>query len=101
MLSVDVSGSMLARDFKPDRITAAKRGCGQVHRRPLRRPSGTGGVVREARRRKPLTTDQRKYAADDAFAHPPQRHHRGRYGHRQRPGHGDPTACARAMPRAR
>ena len=25
MLAIDVSGSMLARDFKPDRITAAKR----------------------------------------------------------------------------
>ena len=28
MLSIDVSGSMLARDFKPDRITAAKEVAG-------------------------------------------------------------------------
>ena len=28
MLAIDVSGSMLARDFKPDRITAAKEVAG-------------------------------------------------------------------------
>lgn len=28
MLSIDVSGSMLARDFKPDRLTAAKEVAG-------------------------------------------------------------------------
>ena len=58
MLAIDVSGSMLARDFRPDRITAAKEVAGCVHRRPLRRPDRTGGIRRRGLHAEPPDHDQ-------------------------------------------
>lgn len=58
MLAIDVSGSMLARDFKPDRITAAKEVAGNfiVDRRGDR--MGLVVFAGEAYTQSPLTTDQ-------------------------------------------
>ena len=58
VLAIDVSGSMLARDFKPDRITAAKEVAGDFI--ADRRGDRLGLVVfaGEAFTQSPLTTDQ-------------------------------------------
>ena len=58
MLAIDVSGSMLARDFKPDRITAAREVAGNfiVDRRGDR--MGIVVFAGEAYTQAPLTTDQ-------------------------------------------
>lgn len=58
MLAIDVSGSMLARDFKPDRITAAREVAGNfiVDRRGDR--LGIVVFAGEAYTQSPLTTDQ-------------------------------------------
>ena len=58
MLAIDVSGSMLARDFKPDRITAAREVAGNfiVDRRGDR--MGIVVFAGEAYTQSPLTTDQ-------------------------------------------
>lgn len=59
MLSVDVSGSMLARDFKPDRMTAAKETAAQFI---VDRPNDRIGIVvfaGESYTQSPLTTDKR------------------------------------------
>ena len=58
MLAIDVSGSMLARDFKPDRITAAKEVAGSfVADRPGDR-IGLAVFAGEAYTQSPLTTDR-------------------------------------------
>ena len=58
VLAIDVSGSMLARDFRPDRITAAKEVAGNfiVDRRGDR--IGLVVFAGEAYTQSPLTTDQ-------------------------------------------
>ena len=58
MLAIDVSGSMLARDFRPDRIQAAKQVAGNFI---TDRPGDRIGLVAfagEAFTQSPLTTDQ-------------------------------------------
>ncbi len=58
MLSIDISGSMLARDFKPDRITAAKEVAASfVNDRPGDR-IGLVAFAGEAFTQSPLTTDR-------------------------------------------
>ena len=54
MLAIDVSGSMLARDFKPDRITAAKEVAGSF----IADRYGLVAFAGEAFTQSPLTTDQ-------------------------------------------
>ena len=58
MLSVDVSGSMLARDFKPDRITAAKEVAGKFIADRYGDRLGLVVFAGEAFTQSPLTTDQ-------------------------------------------
>ncbi len=58
MLSIDISGSMLARDFKPDRITAAKEVAASfINDRPGDR-IGLVAFAGEAFTQSPLTTDR-------------------------------------------
>mgnify|MGYP003179434124 CR=1 FL=1 len=54
MLAIDVSGSMLARDFRPDRITAAKEVAGSF----IADRIGLVAFAGEAFTQSPLTTDQ-------------------------------------------
>ena len=58
MLAIDVSGSMLARDFKPDRITAAKEGAGSFIADRYGDRIGLVAFAGEAFTQSPLTTDQ-------------------------------------------
>lgn len=58
MLSIDVSGSMLARDFKPDRITAAKEVAGSFVADRYGDRIGLVAFAGEAFTQSPLTTDQ-------------------------------------------
>lgn len=58
MLSIDVSGSMLARDFKPDRITAAKEVAGSFIADRYGDRLGLVIFAGEAFTQSPLTTDQ-------------------------------------------
>ena len=58
MLSIDVSGSMLARDFKPDRITAAKEVAGSFISDRYGDCIGLVAFAGEAFTQSPLTTDQ-------------------------------------------
>ncbi len=58
MLSIDVSGSMLARDFKPDRITAAKEVAGSFIADRYGDRIGLVAFAGEAFTQSPLTTDQ-------------------------------------------
>ena len=58
MLSIDVSGSMLARDFKPDRITAAKDVAGKFIADRYGDRLGLVVFAGEAFTQSPLTTDQ-------------------------------------------
>ena len=58
MLAIDVSGSMLARDFKPDRITAAKEVAGSFIADRYGDRSGLVAFAGEAFTQSPLTTDQ-------------------------------------------
>ena len=58
MLAVDVSGSMLARDFKPDRITAAKEVAGSFIADRYGDRIGLVAFAGEASTQSPLTTDQ-------------------------------------------
>ena len=58
MLSIDVSGSMLARDFKPDRITAAKEVAGAFIADRYGDRIGLVAFAGEAFTQAPLTTDQ-------------------------------------------
>ena len=58
MLAVDVSGSMLARDFKPDRITAAKEVAGSFIADRYGDRLGLVVFAGEAFTQSPLTTDQ-------------------------------------------
>ena len=58
MLSIDVSGSMLARDFKPDRITAAKEVAGAFIANRYGDRIGLVAFAGEAFTQSPLTTDQ-------------------------------------------
>ena len=58
MLAVDVSGSMLARDFKPDRITAAKEVAGRFIADRYGDRLGLVEFAGEAFTQSPLTTDQ-------------------------------------------
>ena len=58
MLSIDVSGSMLARDFKPDRITAAKEVAGSFISDRYGDRIGLVAFAGEAFTQSPLTTDQ-------------------------------------------
>ena len=58
MLAVDVSGSMLARDFKPDRITAAKEVAGRFIADRYGDRLGLVVFAGEAFTQSPLTTDQ-------------------------------------------
>lgn len=58
MLSIDVSGSMLARDFKPDRITAAKEVAGRFIADRYGDRLGLVVFAGEAFTQSPLTTDQ-------------------------------------------
>lgn len=57
MLAVDVSGSMLARDFKPDRITAAKEVAGRFIADRYGDRLGLVVFAGEAFTQSPLTTD--------------------------------------------
>lgn len=58
VLSIDVSGSMLARDFKPDRITAAKEVAGSFIADRYGDRIGLVVFAGEAFTQSPLTTDQ-------------------------------------------
>ena len=58
MLAIDVSGSMLARDFKPDRITAAKEVAGSFIADRYGDRIGLVVFAGEAFTQSPLTTDQ-------------------------------------------
>lgn len=58
MLSIDVSGSMLARDFKPDRITAAKEVAASFISDRVGDRLGLAVFAGEAFTQSPLTTDQ-------------------------------------------
>ena len=58
MLAIDVSGSMLARDFKPDRITAAKEVAGSFIPDRSGDRIGLVAFAGEAFTQSPLTTDQ-------------------------------------------
>ena len=58
MLAIDVSGSMLARDFKPDRITAAKEVAGAFIADRYGDRIGLVAFAGEAFTQSPLTTDQ-------------------------------------------
>ncbi len=58
VLSIDVSGSMLARDFKPDRITAAKEVAGAFIADRYGDRIGLVAFAGEAFTQSPLTTDQ-------------------------------------------
>ena len=58
MLAIDVSGSMLARDFKPDRITAAKEVAGSFVADRYGDRIGLVVFAAEAFTQSPLTTDQ-------------------------------------------
>ena len=58
MLAIDVSGSMLARDFKPDRITAAKEVAGSFIADRYGDRIGLAAFAGEAFTQSPLTTDQ-------------------------------------------
>ncbi len=58
MLSIDVSASMLARDFKPDRITAAKEVAGSFVADRYGDRIGLVAFAGEAYTQSPLTTDQ-------------------------------------------
>ena len=58
MLTIDVSGSMLARDFKPDRITAAKEVAGSFIDDRYGDRIGLVAFAGEAFTQSPLTTDQ-------------------------------------------
>ena len=58
MMAVDVSGSMLARDFKPDRITAAKEVAGAFIADRFGDRIGLVAFAGEAFTQSPLTTDQ-------------------------------------------
>ena len=58
MLAIDVSGSMLARDFKPDRITAAKEVAGSFIADRYGDRIGLVAVAGEAFTQSPLTTEQ-------------------------------------------
>lgn len=58
MLSIDVSGSMLARDFKPDRITAAKEVAASFISDRVGDRLGLVVFAGEAFTQSPLTTDQ-------------------------------------------
>ena len=58
MLALDVSGSMLARDFKPDRITAAKEVAGSFIADRYGDRIGLVAFAGEAFTQSPLTTDQ-------------------------------------------
>ena len=87
MLAIDVSGSMLARDFRPDRITAAKEVAGSFIADRYGDRIGLVAFAGEAFTQSPA--DHRPGdVADPAVAHP-QRPDRGRHGDRQRPGDGD------------
>ncbi len=58
VLAIDVSGSMLARDFKPDRITAAKEVAGDFIADRVGDRLGLVVFAGEAFTQSPLTTDQ-------------------------------------------
>ncbi len=58
MLSIDISGSMLARDFKPDRITAAKEVAASFISDRVGDRLGLVVFAGEAFTQSPLTTDQ-------------------------------------------
>ena len=58
LLALDVSGSMLARDFKPDRITAAKEVAGSFIADRYGDRIGLVAFAGEAFTQSPLTTDQ-------------------------------------------
>ena len=58
MLAIAVSGSMLARDFKPDRITAAKEVAGSFIADRYGDRIGLVAFAGEAFTQSPLTTDQ-------------------------------------------
>ncbi|MEG0808112.1 MAG: VWA domain-containing protein [Alistipes sp.] len=58
MLSIDVSGSMLARDFRPDRITAAKEVAGSFIADRYGDRIGLVAFAGESFTQSPLTTDQ-------------------------------------------
>ncbi|MEG1612100.1 MAG: VWA domain-containing protein [Alistipes sp.] len=58
MMALDVSGSMLARDFQPDRITAAKEVAGTFITDRVGDRIGLVAFAGEAFTQSPLTTDQ-------------------------------------------
>ena len=58
MLSIDISGSMLARDFKPDRITAAKEVASSFVADRVGDRIGLAVFAGEAFTQSPLTTDK-------------------------------------------
>ena len=84
MLALDVSGSMLARDFRPDRLEAAKEVAGSFISDRYGDRIGLVAFAGEAFTQSPLTTDQGRTARPSATDW-------------RRPS----TACARAMPNRR
>ncbi len=58
MMAIDISGSMLARDFKPDRMTAAKEVAGSFIADRFSDRIGLVGFAGEAFTQSPLTTDK-------------------------------------------
>lgn len=58
MLAIDISGSMLARDFRPDRMTAAKEVAGSFIADRYGDRIGLVAFAGEAFTQSPLTTDQ-------------------------------------------
>ena len=58
MLSIDISGSMLARDFKPDRISAAKEVAASFVADRVGARIGLAVLAGEAFTQSPLTTDK-------------------------------------------
>lgn len=58
VLAIDISGSMLARDFKPDRITAAKQIAGEFVADRFGDRIGVVAFAGEAFTQCPLTSDQ-------------------------------------------
>ena len=86
MLAIDVSGSMLARDFSPDRITAAKEVAGSFIADRYGDRIGLVAFAGEAFTQSPLT-DRPEHARNPPGPDP-QRADRGRHGHRQRTRYG-------------
>ena len=85
VLAIDVSSSMLAQDFRPDRISAAKETAAKFI---MDRPNDRIGRLRR-REFYPESVDYRQGVVGQHFGYDPQRNHRRRYGDRKRFGNGN------------